>query len=57
MKKLILSIILGIVAGLIIVQYAHADCTANYITMPDGKIMYCITCCDPYGNNCITNCS
>ena len=54
MKKLILSIVLGLIAGLMIVQFAHADCTTNTIFLPDGKIMICTTCC--YGNNCTTTC-
>jgi hypothetical protein len=49
MKKLLVGIWFSMVATL-----AYASCTTNTVTMPDGRMMICTTCC--YGGNCNTNC-
>lgn len=48
MKKVIVGIWLSMLAT---VAFA---CTTQTITMPDGRMMVCTTCC--FGGNCSTNC-
>ncbi len=50
MKKVLLA-----VAGLVIAGSAYAACTTQTITMPDGRMMICTTCC--VGGNCNTFCN
>lgn len=50
-----LLIIFALVAFLVMPQLAYAGCTTQFITLPDGRSMSCMTCC--YGNVCQTNCS
>jgi len=32
----------------------YANCTTSTVTMPNGKMMFCQTCC--YNGNCNTTC-
>lgn len=50
MKKVLLAI-----AGLGFATAVYAQCTTQTITMPDGKMMICTTCC--YYGNCNTFCN
>lgn len=49
MKKIIMGLCLSAVATLV-----YANCTTNTVTMPDGRMMFCQTCC--YNGNCNTTC-
>jgi len=49
MKKLIMGLSLSLVATVV-----YANCTSQTITMPNGKMMFCQTCC--YNGNCNTTC-
>ena len=49
MKKVIMGLCLSVVATV-----AYANCTTSTVTLPNGKMMFCQTCC--YGGNCNTTC-
>lgn len=49
MKKALLAVL-----GLGFATAVYAQCTTQTITMPDGKMMMCTTCC--YYGNCNTTC-
>ena len=49
MRKFLTAVALMAVAGSV-----YAACTTQTITMPDGKMMFCTTCC--FNGNCNTTC-
>ena len=51
MKRLIAAIVLLLA---VTVQQAEAACSTHTITLPDGRMLMCTTCC--FGNSCNTTC-
>lgn len=49
MNKIILGFVLSLTA-----LSVYANCTSSTITLPNGKMMFCTTCC--YNGNCNTTC-
>ena len=49
-----LKIILAFGAVFLIVASAYANCTTQTVETPDGKLVFCQTCCT--GGNCVTTC-
>jgi len=49
MKKLLIGLWLSAIATV-----AYANCTTQTITSPNGKMLFCQTCC--YYGNCNTVC-
>ena len=52
MKMLMVTFAVALV--LLFPSQAFARCTTSTIFMPDGRIMFCTTCC--YGGSCTTTC-
>jgi len=50
MKKLVTAVLLA----LFVSGPAWATCTTNTLLLPDGRMMFCTTCCS--GGNCTTTC-
>lgn len=42
------------VALFFVVLAARANCTTQTVDAPDGKLVFCQTCCT--GGNCVTTC-
>ena len=38
------------------VSDAAAACTSHTIILPDGKVLFCTTCCTSTGSSCTTTC-
>jgi hypothetical protein len=49
MKKVLVGF-----AGVLFAGVVYANCTNNTITTPNGKMVFCQTCC--YNGNCTTTC-
>lgn len=52
MKTLLLALTWGL---LIAVEPALASCTQSTVMLPDGRMMFCMTCCTAPGQ-CQTSC-